>query len=374
MRNTNRAAMLAIAGVLVFPKIGLGQCREPVEQSLQQDSVLLQAAAMLVRASKEVAGVWPGFWAFEHPFVLARRGGCILLVSRETPGPEFLPTHIPRTPKLAGLTYVRRSADGFPVAERGGFELRHRTGSVTATAVAVRDDPVRTIEFLLHEAFHAYQRRIRMAALQLSPDSAFLDWEYNVLAELERTILSSALQSIDRDLKKALNDYFMVRSYREAMFPSVTTRERFVELTEGTAHYVGIRGSAIAAGSDDYPRQEIYDQLTRPLEFQPVLMDGRPVDLSDQTVRMQWTHRARLYPTGAALALVLDRLAVDWQQEAASSADSGRGLGDVAREAIGYRTQSTAEEVADVLVRYGIDSIESRVRDLLTRASVSERH
>jgi hypothetical protein len=79
---------------------------------------------------------------------------------------------------------------------------------------------------------------------------------------------------------------------------------------------------------------------------------------------MCWTHRTRLYATGAALALLLDRLRIQWREQRGTTP----GLAQVLSEHLRFNRVGNPEEVQQLLDRYGRLEIEARVQDMLREA------
>ena len=334
------------------------------------DSLLLETAYTLTIRAPAIARVWPGFWPEHSSFILAREGSAVLLVAYDEPGSDFvgLPP-LERYPLLDSIAFRKVSPTGLNAVDEGTYDREYRTGDVLTTAVALKDTPRKTVETLLHEAFHDYQSWARGG--RTLADSVFLEHEYNVLAELERAILGRAiLETHTPRLRALLTDYLRVRRFRDARFAAVADWERGIELSEGTAHYVGrVGGSLIAEGDVDL-LGEVRERLSRPLVIEEsIRFVGRAdrQELADAGARMKWAHRFRIYPTGAALGLILDRLESGWKE----MIERGMTFPSILAEILELPHDMPPEEIDEVWERYGSEAMEQRVEELLRRAHSS---
>jgi hypothetical protein len=333
------------------------------------DSVL-STAVTLVAKREELARIWPGFWSGEPAFFLAVPEGAVVLVSTRTPGPEYTLTPAPpQHPELRDVLYTRLGPTGAGALRSGWWDMRHRSGDVSGTAIAMRETSKKSIEVLLHEAFHRYQLEVlQVVGANMPADSIYVDVVYNRLAELERVSLAAALADpVPIAIRERLSEYLAVRLHRERLFPHLARDERRVEIMEGTAQYVGLRAGAIAFPNDGSPHDEVLRDLLQPLRLQELMRyvdRPDPIVFRDATERMRWAHRTRLYATGAAIAFLLDVIREGWQDDVAR----GRTLPDVVMDAISSQTAVPWIDVDEVMRRYGRADIEARVRALLNAA------
>lgn len=365
---------VAVIAALLLTSASASAQAEPVAPSAgAADTLLLRTAAAIVAKRDELARVWPGFWPGDDSFVLAVPGETVLVVSRGTPGSEYvrLPG-LPEYPALEGIAYLWIAREALSTVSEGWWATWFRTGDVNATAIALRETEKASVEVLLHEAFHRYQFDHLRGVLGRNVEDApaFSDIDFNVLAELERQILASALQAPDTEVAvSVLREYVTIRVLREQSFPRPVEAERSVELMEGTAHYVGVRSAGIVTGEGRQAEEEVRYALQEPLRLQEsVRFVNRPdpVMFDDPNVKMRWTHRSRLYATGAAIALLLDRLGVSWQEDAGT----GRSFPDLITEAISLNPTVDLGTPEDILRRYGAEAIRARV-DILLRAAAA---
>lgn len=269
---------------------------------------LVETGARVVLASPAISRIWPGFWSPRQPFGIATPREAVLVVSDVAPESLFaaLPPHaLPQV--LRGRTYVAHGVVRGLHTTRGiGFDLRARIIPGTElTVVPIKADVESTIGFLVHEAFHAFQ--FRAFARPQRDDNTFdmasaARPEFASLVNLERRLLAAALEPLERDsLERVVRSYLAVRERRYASTAeSVRAEELHLERIEGSAQYVGLRAAALGDGRRQPAaiEGEVLLQLTAELEAP----DPR------------WEVRLRSYGTGAAIAIVLERLkVVDWK-------------------------------------------------------------
>ncbi|WP_420125072.1 hypothetical protein [Longimicrobium sp.] len=301
------AAIVLAAGCGALPP----RTESPPPAVVSADSAvqpLLEPAARLVMASPAISRIWPGFWPPGQPFGIANPHKVVLVVSEVAPESLFTalpPRVLPRA--LRGRAYVAYGEVPRLNSARGiGFDLRTRLMGPEMTVLPVRDEVESTVEVLVHESFHAFQ--LRAFARPERQDDAFdrasaARPEFASLVESERRLLVAALDAPGRDsLERVVRSYLAVRARRYASTAeSVRAEELHLERIEGSAQYVG---SIVAALGDGRRRPEpiaaaVREHLTT------------EIDASDPG----WAIRVRSYGTGAAIAILLDRLNVsDWKQ------------------------------------------------------------
>lgn len=364
---------LALGGVIAGPVAAEGQSapeRSWGASPATPDSLLLSTAGTIAAGGAEIARVWPGFWSEDHAFVLAVPHESVLLVSAETPGDEYDP--LPRdgrVPGLEGRGFVKREASGLHAVDDGTFDLEYETGDVVATAVSLRDTPLETIRLLLHEAFHVHQRdAFRLVSPRHRDDAVFLEPRYNAMAELERRILADALASSDRSrLPELLGAYLSVRARRDSLFPGAGDWERARERSEGSAHYVGLRGAAIAVGGGASLADTVASQLRAPLTVPDsirIVGQDEPMIFDDPGERIRWAHRGRFYQTGAAAGLLLDELGATWQP----ALEDGRDFPSLLEDALEAEGPWHPGSYQQIVGGYDAEAVRRRVDALLDAA------
>ncbi len=268
------------------------------------DQVLLETGSRLALASPAIARIWPGFWSPRHGFILAQPHQAVLLVSERAPDPVYSPLPPRGVPRvLRGRAYVARGEVPGLNSSRGfAFDLRVPVAGAQLTGVPLRENPAATINFLVHEAFHAFQldhfARPNRESDAFDARSAS-DTQFIALAEVERRLLARAL-TIPRDsLEHLVRGYLAVRARRyAAAAASVREEELHMERIEGSAQLVGVTAAALSTGSaPDSVTAMVRELLTTEL------------DAPDP----RWLLRFRVYGTGAAIGILLDRLGVEWK-------------------------------------------------------------
>ena len=299
-------ATLAVAGCVrhhIDPDATRHNCPDGAVSPMATDSVLLDAAAAVVRIGPRLRSAWPGFWSGEEPFILTVPGQAAVVVRRYDAPDRFDPVCGPGVPQaIRGKVYIHRGVLPDLMASRGYFDLAYPLGTSTATAVPIADSTEATVALLFHEAFHAFQDRTfpppsrdEAAAPEVYSDSAFTK-----LAELERRLLAAALDEHADRRSRLLTAYLAVRAQREEQMADIailTGRE--LEAVEGTAELVGTYAATfVAAEPADGVAARVQEMLLNPL---------------DRALDDWWRHRMRLYGTGAALGLLLDQMKVEWR-------------------------------------------------------------
>jgi hypothetical protein len=286
------------------------------------DSATVRVASALTANSAAVGQVWPGFWDRNRPFLVLRPTETALLVtSRPPPAPyRSLPDDQVPAP-LHGVAHLRREYP--PDFGPRTFQPRYVVDTDTLPALEPKGESVfERLDFYLHESFHGYQRarwvetagdtmRVGFGEPLVSP-SVTDDSTFRIRADVERRLLVDALTATSPDsLRRLLRMYLAVREQRTHGRSRVQGVERSMERREGTATYVGCYAAAQAL---DAPPERgvkcIRDHVTKPLDS---LADAPEADAR----LMRW----RQYGTGAALCVMLDRLAGPrWKKQVARGA------------------------------------------------------
>jgi hypothetical protein len=292
------------------------------------DGALVTFAVPLVERAAEIAEIWPGFWSATPHFMLLRDQQSALLVANEHPGSDFTAASGAAIPApLHGRLFLRHEYP--PQLGPRSFSLRFAVGSDTVPALEPHGrSAFRRTDFYLHESFHGYQharfvpvpedeRRARAGEPLVDP--AQLGEGFTAEVEQERALLRHALTAGAEASIILLHDYVRARDARLAHQSDAAAVELRMERTEGTATYVGCRGAATALGAPASAAREcVLSELRKALADMPALPEA-------DARLMRW----RLYGTGAALALLLDDLAVEgWK----ARVQGGASLYGVLRE------------------------------------------
>jgi hypothetical protein len=310
------------------------------------DILLLATASRLVRTAPALASLWPGYWPRGQGFIIARPHGDVLLVSEVAPDSGFRPLagrSVPRA--LRGRAFVRRGPVAGLYASQvdGGVNVHYRVDGTSVTAVAVKDSIRTTAEVLCHEAFHAFQdghftRRPEAGASSPQAGTQAAP-ELDAMAEVERRILAAALLADNAGARALLRSFLAVRTRRFGAETDSARREELqMERIEGTAQLVGIQGSLLVAGDPGGEAARLVrDILTA------VAPETDPY----------WRTRFRVYGTGAALGLLLDRLGIEWRSEL----QGGETFDDVLRSALPVATADEAPVAEAALNRFGYQQL-----------------
>jgi hypothetical protein len=334
---------------------------QPVSEA-PPDTALIRLAAALAEAAPEIAQVWPGYWPAEQPFMLLRRDTTALLVALWTPPPVYRP--IPDEalpPSLQGHAYVR---DGYLPEFAGRNSYPGEPYDVGGRDVFAMKVPMKRptlfgrADFFIHELFHLYQRRepdgwaetAEDTIVGLSPKdfiddpSLATDPDFQARIVVEHRLLQDALTASSQDsLRLLLRTYLAARAERIGDRADIEAVERRYERREGTASFVGYRAAAATVSEPDQAAHAIRDELDATLEHGSGL-DGPFI----------MTFRWRLYETGAALSLLLDRLGVpDWQR----AVERGRHLDALVADAVAFDAERDAPLAIEALDRYGHEQL-----------------
>ena len=303
-------------------------------------AALIEVAATVVRMTPEAQALWPGFWSPPRAFIVYRPRAMTVLVTSTVPPAHFAPIDSAALPReLEGLAYSHMGP--LPGLE-GNFDIDYPVGELRAVAVAAAPEGARhTIETLFHEGFHGFQAEVFARTSAATGD--FVDPadiaipDFAALAGAERRMLADALSMPADGLVDHLRDYLAVRDTRLRAVPEyVRVVERRLERSEGSAHLVGLQAGlfAVPAGRGDL-ENALLPFLTRSLESHP----GGP---AERLIR--W----RVYGTGAAIGLLLDRLRIDWR----ARLQDGATFEALLREAVRFDPEMAAELAAIALERY----------------------
>lgn len=318
---------------------------------------LLRTAEAILAIAPRTGEVWPGYWSPEQPFVLYRRDEAVLLVSPEPPPAQFVPLAESALPTaLRQRAYLYRGS--LPGLE-GNYQIDYKIGAIVAPAAALSPKGAGdTLSTLFHEAFHGYQARHfaraggeagrSMLAESFVDPALIAAPEFHAMAEVERRMLRVALHLAPHRLAPLLRRYLAVRWQRSRAVPEqVNHEERRIERKEGSAQYVGEQLAALATA--DAGRVE------RRLE----LLLGMPLDSLSGGLPERLIH-LRVYGTGAALGVLLDRLEADWK----SRLEQGAGFDELLAEAVGFVPEQAPSLAAEALERFGFAEIRARVAHL----------
>ena len=370
MRNVTTA--IAALAAYVLP----AYAQDPARLS-PLDSVDLRTIAAVVTVFKTSRdSVWPGYDLSLRPFLVYRPGQWAVVLN--PPGDiEGYQPYPKSWPQLAAPALLHLGATPGLV---GQLEFDFPLGSATTVAIPLADNlPEQALArarslfaFVVHEAFHQFQR-----ATFGEPDEPseelypILDTENSARAALEIHILEDAVRGVERrDLagaRRFTGLFLAQRRFRwEHASPLVREFERAKELSEGTAKYVETRlvaNMAIICRTRRFADPYVcpsFRSVTVPgylqADFESRLTDGAlsPADVP----------RNRIYPTGAAMGVLLDFYGIEWKNKAANLPDSST-LADLLAAAFpvpASRLESLRKEAER---RYDLPQIQRRTQTLV---------
>ena len=326
-------------------------------------SLALGVSPLLVDAAAEVWGViarpenpiWPGWNASDTPLLLYLPGRQDLLIGHPHPPEGFHPyTGLLRFPGA-----VMMVKDGPTLIADDGQNTARDIGDTRTLVVAdplstLRQDvasmiadprpaaeKIRTLELedlaadayhqlalIVHEAFHVHQDRVapdRSSNEMLLLYYPVLSAENNAAFGLEGVALERAIAARDlADCRAEALRWLAVREYRRALLPTRAIQyEDGVEFTEGTAKYTEYRLFEVLEGRRPSPGLERAQGFSGFGDLSPqrralLAMMRRHLDGNVNVNNAPYGTaplRMRLYYSGMAIGLLLDRLAPDWKHD-----------------------------------------------------------
>jgi hypothetical protein len=277
------------------------------ERTLDRDA-LIGAAGRLVDAAPGLAKIWPGYWPPGQAFIIYVPGQGALLVSTGEKPASFEPLASPGIPRQLKGRIFWHSGDLPDVRQPFVTEYPIGRGKTAILADAAELSEEKINGLLLHEQFHAYQKKAfkRYAFLQFVDPLAIKDRSaFAASAETERRVLIMALESRKpKARRRLLQQYFALRREREAaMAVESIAVERGLELVEGTAHYVDLVGVALVGGGPEGMKPLLTARLQKPLA-------------SEAGAFVTHWFRGRSYGTGAAITYFISQLDPgDWRSK-----------------------------------------------------------
>jgi hypothetical protein len=374
LRSSMRIVGIAIAALAtsVLPAYAQDPPRLAPLDSI--DLRTISAVVTVFRASGD--SVWPGYDLSSQPFLVYRPGRWAVLLNppREIDGYRPYPES---WPQLGAPALIHLGATPGLV---GQLEFDVPVGPITAVAIPLVDDlPEHAVArarslfaFVVHEAFHQFQRSA-FREVDEPPEEQYpiLDAANSARATLEIRLLEDATRAVGRrDLagSRRLTGWFLAqRRFRwQHASPLVRAFERAKELTEGTAKYVETRlvaNVAVLCRTGRYTDPYVcpsFRSVTVPAylqtDFESRLTNGAlsPADVA----------RNRIYPTGAAMGVLLDFFGVDWKHRAANLPDSA-ALADLLGAVLPVPDARLASLRNEAERRYDLPRLERRTQALV---------
>jgi len=286
----------------------------------------LKVVAGIHSTFKNYAGeIWPGYDLSKQPYVVYLPGELVLFLNAgyAPAGFEPYPAELPDPGTRAFVHYG--SYDNLV----GQFAFDFQIDSITTFAMGLPGDLLFSSEnpsymllsSTIHEGFHQFQRQhfgeIPWAREERYP---ILDMENTALASLEMHILKDALNAMFEDnrqkMEMLLKEFVAVRDYRWKHADNYVRKyEQGQEINEGTARYVEMKAMDCFLKLDT---TRIRNQLLREIKkdlagmtIRSLLIGDLESRLSGLAVAPEDMLRNRIYPVGAALGSLLDRLKID---------------------------------------------------------------
>lgn len=308
--------------------------------ALPVDSALVYLADAILRATDTAEDIWPGFALRDKPITLYSPHDTdrALRINFVIPTASDLPLTDPTiNPALAARAVLYSG----PVDNlRGRIDATQQVGfdSYVHFRQISEPDLFQSLDFVIHEGFHPFQRQYFENFLCRSPRpelDVVRSTDFLNKVERERLLLSQALQSASDDSARAIvRRYLDERHERLSGIPSMRWTERHMERQEGTARWVGYR---VAIGALEVDPAEIVRHIVGDLQKSLADMPDGPEEAAPL---VRW----RLYGTGAALSELLERFGVDWKERV----QAGEALDEMLAEAVGFGFPVT--DVSDVAV------------------------
>jgi hypothetical protein len=384
---TRRFPLCALAVLSLPPSITLAQLR--VDPRL-----IAEAGEVWAVVAQPNNPVWPGWNASDTPILFYLPGEQDVLINHPQPPDGFVaydgPIRFPggRIVVKNGPTII--DADGQNTSrDVAGVRtlvvadplsnLRQQVRSlldaprpVTFTDLAT--DPYEQLRFIVHEAFHVFQNRnaagkgANETALRYYP---VLSADNNVGFALEGTALAAALRAGNATaFRSAALRWLAVRQSRRASLPQqAVDYENGAEFSEGLAKYAEYRLFEALQGRQ--PDEKMwwvqgfhgYADLTseRAALVDKMLQHMRGEIVVNNDPYGTAPLRNRLYFSGMAVAVILDRLAPTWKQRILTP---GVSLTDLVTEALGATPADLRRALEDARRTPGYDSLVAAKRRL----------
>jgi len=310
--------------------------------------------------------VWPGWDARKTPILIYFPGKQDLLINHPKP-PAGFRKYQGRVRSSIGPIYLRDGKTEFDLdgqntsTEVGGIEtlviadtlssrrqwVESVAPSVVANPVGAKEEiasglfpnPYDSMVMFTHEAFHVYQRK--MAPNKAGNESVLtrypsLSAENNAAIAYEGDLLAAAIEAKSpAECRKVGLQWLALRQSRRSLLgPGVSEYEDGTEFSEGLAKYVEYRSLQCFEGKKPSPEMWLLEgfrgygdlsaQRQRLIRQMKGFMNGTNVVNGD--LYGASSIRFRLYYSGMAVGLLLDRLGVKWNDQIFQKGTSLTGL------------------------------------------------
>jgi hypothetical protein len=369
--------MRAVATAIAFlaAVVPPAYAQDPTPASL--DAVDLRTIAAIVTAfwtSHDSA--WPGYDLSEQPFLVYRPGKWAVVLNPPGAIEDYRP-YPPSWPPLGAPALVHLGGNPDLV---GQLEFDFPVGDVTTVAIPLADnlpeEPVArassAFAFVVHEAFHQFQRGAFREADEPSEERyPILDAANSARAALEMRIVADAVRALERadsaSVRRLTGWFLAERRFRwEQASPQVREFERVKERTEGTAKYVETRliaDMAILCRTGESTDPDLCPSF-RSLTVSGYLQTDFESRLTGGALAPADVARNRIYPTGAAMGVLLDFFRAEWKQAVAALPDSS-SLADLLARSVPAPDSRLASLRKEADRHYGLARVQRRTQALV---------
>jgi hypothetical protein len=309
--------------------------------------------------------VWPGYDLTRQPYLVYSPNRWAVLLNGDVLGFSAYPSDWPPLGAPARILYGRVPR----LAGQLAFDVRlDETKTVAIPLSAVAGDRQAAIgngfAFIVHEAFHQFQHEGFISLPDDQPEEEYpiLDSENTALASLEMRVLMDAIRATGSGDTVAVRgfaeEFIAVRQARWRRDAVFRIYELPQECVEGTAKYVEVRA---IGGMGERCRGAADASIPGWDVFAPIrVTDYLLADFEDRWVNgvlpPQSMARNRVYPTGAALALLLDFYDIDWKSQASDAANSP-GLCEFLGQFLNVPNERRSELLARAQTRYDFSAM-----------------
>jgi hypothetical protein len=205
-----------------------------------------------------------------------------------------------------------------------------------------------TLSVMLHELFHIRQDDT-FSDTVASDAVPYDDAESLASLYIEHLLLSRALNDGDR-WRETAKDFLVLRNERRRLRPQTVAPEDYQERYEGTASYVELSGAPQGQGEAAWRSRTILKLM--------IALRGN-----------HRSHRSRYYPSGAAMAMLLDRAKIAWKERVVG----GAAIYPLLAAALPMSTVESAERLKRVRATYRLASLSGETVHLLDDESEQRR-
>jgi hypothetical protein len=371
------AALTFLFALALHPTSGAVLPAVPAAGLSATDRLYLKRLGEALALSRAAAGkIWPGWSLEKTPLLIYVPGRVAYLVNHPNPPPDFtvlegkLPLPVP--------VFMKSGRD-----PRFNANTSVDLGGIPTACIGYSDSPadsegpsLRFIALVFHEGFHAYQARVGRpgkgsveAILLRYPD---LNAENLALAQMEQMALFQSIRFDDLPDPDRVRGFLAIRRARLKTLGAEFLRgERGIEYQEGIPTYVEVRvleeARKLAAASQGIGEDDPYSlRLDTAPELRAGDYYGRLLRFSSDAGAI----RTRSYGTGMALALVLDRMGVDWKTAVLTGE---KYLDELLADALPTAASTDAALLARAQKEYGYGELLRLVQDKVGRVAAERK-